>query len=724
MANHPPRRAARRRIQILLAAAVALPMAACDRETPGDSVRDASMKMLATRGGHAESAPDETRRLLQQDIRAPAQIGSGSMLEGEKAAAALLIAETFLGEAIIDARRLLGYEQLAQTGADHADQLVRAAQRAGAQAQRTAFANEQLLQDLRRQSTGREQTLNQRRSELAELTAQRDQLNTRLREKVTLEGTERGRQAELDARTSNASGEERERLAHETQRVRRIADRHAYDAELIQLDIDQVERQIKLATARVDAARSEVAATTTAIEHLEQVRQQANQAADEARRLAERAQAELAQALFGGASGHAGDLGRALREALSQRDETEMPERLNMLVKAAEAGLVSFVHETISAEREMAISAAEQAASRATAASRTLRSSSALAATQANEIAGAIHMRHALLNGRVAQVLESASALPMFQSGEAQSNVRQALERTRTARTEALQAARESFTEAAGRLEGVRAEDDRGNALLELAAKRLNDLAAYAEAVEAGRADQVDLETQLRDARRLLTQILTRDEVPQVGARERGGGGQAQAGGAAPSNEQQIRSLVERALNAMQQDRFGDLRGLYHIEGSNERRVFDATVSALEGAARLENALQDRFGQGLSDTAFFAQAAAMNVEIPDFRNTTVGEFRVSVLDDQEASVAGPAVLPGMLVDFLLARKVDGQWRLAFPPMEGMDPSMVVNMQQALGRAMGQLAQRVERGEIDSFQRFDQAFATAMQQAMMGAMGGG
>ncbi|TVS07437.1 MAG: hypothetical protein EA423_04085 [Phycisphaerales bacterium] len=723
MANHPPRRAARRRIQILLAAAVALPMAACDRQTPGDSVRDASMKMLATRGGHAESAPDETRRLLQQDIRAPAQVGSGSMLEGEKAAAALLIAETFLGEAIIDARRLLGYEQLAQTGADHADQLVRASQRAGAQAQRTAFANDQLLQDLRRQSTGREQTLNQRRAELAELTAQRDQLNTRLREKVTLEGTERGRQAELDARASNASGEERERLAHETQRVRRVADRHAYDAELIQLDIDQIERQIKLATARVDAARSEVAATTTAIEHLEQVRQQANQAADEARRLAERAQAELAQALFGGASGHAGDLGRALREALSQRDETEMPARLDMLVKAAEAGLVSFVHETISAEREKALSAAEQAASRATAAARTLRSSSALAATQANEIAGAIHMRHALLNGRVAQVLESASALPMFQSGEAQSNVSQALERTRTARTEALQAARESFAEAAGRLEGVRAEDDRGNALLELAAKRLNDLAAYAEAVEAGRADQIDLETQLRDARRLLTQILTRDEVPQVGAREPRAGGQAQAGGAA-SPEREVLALVERALNMMQQDRFGDLPSLYRIEGSNERRLFDAMVSVAQNATRLENALQSRFGQGLEDTAFFAQAAAMDFEIPDFRTTTASDFSVSLMGDAEAMITGPAVLPGMMTDALMARRADGQWRLVFPPMEGPELSMVVNMQQALGRVMGQLAQRVERGEIDSFQRFDQAFATAMQQAMMGAMGGG
>ncbi len=721
MANHPTRRASRRRIQILLAAAVALPMAACDRETPGDSVRDASLTMLATRGGNAEAAPDETRS-VQQQIRAAAQTGSGSILDGEKAAAALLVAETFLGEAIIDSRRLLGYEQLAQTGADHADALIRSARRATAQAERTAFANDELLQQLRRQSSGREQTLNERRSELSQLTARRDQLNARLREKVSMEGTERARQAELDARASNASGEERERLAHETQRVRRVADRHAYDAELIQLDIDQIERQIKLATARVEAAQSEVAASASAIEQLEQARQQANQAADEARRLAERAQAELAQALFGGGAGHAGDLGRALREALSQRGETEMPERLDMLVRAAEAGLVSFVHEAISNERETALSAANQAASRATAAARSLRSSSAVAAAQANEIAGAIHMRHALLAGRVAQVLESASALPMFQSGEAQSNVRQALERTRTARTEALQAARESFAEAASRIEGVRA-DERTNALIELTAKRLNDLAAYAEAIESGRADQIDLETQLRDARRLLTQILTRDEVPQVGAREQGGGGQAQAGAAA-NPEREVLALVERALNMMQQERFGDLPSLYRLEGANERRLFDAMVSVAQNATRLENALQNRFGQGLQDTAFFAQAAAMDFEIPDFRTTSASDFSVTLAGDAEAMVNGPAVLPGMMADMLMAQRVDGQWRLVFPPMEGPEVSMLVNMQEAFGRTMGQLAQRVERGEIDSFQRFDQAFATAMQQAMMGAMGGG
>lgn len=719
MANHPPRSAARRRIQMLLAAAVALPMAACDRQTPSDSVREASLTMLATRGGNAEAAPDETRS-VQQQIRASAQAGSASVLDGEKAAAALLIAETYLGEAIIEARRLIGSEQLAYTGADHADRLIQASARAIAQAERTAFANDRLLQDLRRQSSGREQALSERRSELSRLTSRRDELNNRLREKVALEGRERGRQAELDGRASNASGEERERLAHEVQRIRRVADRHAYDAEIIQLDIDQVERQIKLATARMEAAQSEVAATASAIEHLEQTRQQANQAADEARRLGERAQAELAQALFGGAD-EAGELARALRDGLTRVGETEIPERLDRVVKAVESGLVSFVHETISEERRTALNAAEQAASRATAASRSMRSSAAFAAAQGHELAGSMHMRHALLAGRMAAILESASALPRFDSGNDRENLSQALERARTARTEALQAAREAFTEAAGRLDGLRADDDRGNALIELAAKRLGDLAAYAEAAEAGRADQIDLETQLRDARRTLTQILTRDEVPQVGRREQTGG-QAPAGGAGP--EQEVRTLVERALNMMQEERFSDLRGLYRIEGSSQRGLFDAMLSVAENATRLENALQNRFNQGLQDTAFFAQASAMDFEIPDFRTTSASDFSVSMTGETEAMITGPAVLPGMMTEMLMASRADGQWRLVFPPMEGPELSMVVNMQQAMGTAMGQLAQRVERGEIDSFQRFDQAFATAMQQAMMGAMGGG
>lgn len=721
MANHPTRRAARRRIQILLAAAVAMPLAACDRDNPGDKVREASLTMLATRGGDAGRAPDETRS-LQQQIRSAAQTGSGSVLDGEKAAASLLIAETYLGEALIEARQLLSLEQLAQTGADHADELIRTANRADAQSQRTAFANEDLLRDLRQQFSGRESTLNEHRASLNELTSRRDQLSGRLREKVAQESEERARQADLMGRASNAESEERERLAHEAQRVRRVADRHAYDAELIQLDIDQIERQIKLAQARVEAARSEVSATNAAIEHLEESREQANQDSADARRLSERVQTELAQALFGGGSGHAAELGRALREANAQRGEGEMPERLNDLVKAAEAGLVAFVQETVAQEREKAISAAQQAASRASAAGRSIRSSSAFAAVQANELAASIHMRHALLADRLVQVLDSASSLAMFASGDAADNTHRALEEARTARSEAFASAREAFAEAAGRLEGVRAADDRGTAMIELAAKRLNDLAAYAEAAETGRADQIDLESQLRDARRTLTQILTSEQTPQVRSRD-AGETQAAASGETGSDEEQISALVQRALNAMQQDRFSDLPGMYHIQGANERRVFDATVSALEGAARLESALQSRFGQGLEDTAFYAQAASMDVEIPDFRNTAVADFTITLYDDDEASIGGPAVLPGMLVDFLLARRVDGSWKLAFPPMDGMDPSMIVNLQQALGRTMSQLAQRVERGEIDSFQRFDQAFATAMQQAMMGAMGG-
>ena len=184
--------------------------------------------------------------------------------------------------------------------------------------------------------------------------------------------------------------------------------------------------------------------------------------------------------------------------------------------------------------------------------------------------------------------------------------------------------------------------------------------------------------------------------------------------------------MLSSMLDSIRAGEFGRLRSFYAFDGSEQEQAFEVMLTAAENGDRLDRALKDRFDRGIADASFGQQARAAGFELDDIESVTADDYQIDIVSDTNAMVDGPGVIPGVALSGAggVAILQDGQWKILIGGMPGMDWGQTSAIYRSLGEVMNDVAQRVERGEIDSFENFEQAFATAMQQAMMGAMGGG
>lgn len=669
---------------MLLALLAGSLLSACDGASETEQVlTDAGRKLALVQTGADPGTGDSPARKAYAEVRTSLEKVKASGLPGEVAAANLMIAQTHLGDALLNGHRvvdLLGEAALVRSSIRTELSLWHRVRNEARAAE--AFDATERIADARAELADAEREkgeLSQERAAVQEQIAQLEARRQSLEQEVNTLRVERGRFA-----LTIPPEPSQQRL--EMVRQSRLQERHE---QAIEFNMTGLATQIESLRPAVQRLSSEIAQRDREMEivrgvmnEIEAQRSAAEQKASsknaEARGLATNIRARL----FGGTVTPLG----------GEAQEVD--------------GLHPFRTGPLAESISNTASAYERARQAAQSASSKLGPQARMAMDRAS--GGLAQLQSAAWQSAwsYAQLLEELRAVePLAGSPEFSDALRQA-------RIDEMQAL-VSFAEAAGSA-GETVSAHAQAALAALAGDPVSETVYRDSAAKARTAYSQAIDALAADAEA---------QAVDTGGAGGAGGADDQFADAGGSGDPAIDATLNRFMDAVRGASLSSASDLFAFDNAEQQQLFGALLPVFDASIGLEMACQEHLGQSLS--AAMPGGGMMETSGTDFAalsTMTAADLRVTINGDRAT-----VTIPGATGDPLELVNRDGTWLIDLsgqlgPQMESAGPQALQMMQAMLPmmtQSMTSLTQRVRAGEFSSI---DQV-AQALMQGMMGGGGG-